>query len=118
MKTKKELKEEYQQMKFRMGVFQIRNLATGKIFVGSSTNLDAIWNRHRFQLNFGSHPNEAIQKDWKELGEENFRFEILSEIKPKDGEQSDYAREVKLLEALYLEELAPFGERGYNRQKE
>lgn len=117
MKSKKELKEEYQQMKFRMGVFQIRNLVSGKIFIGSSTNLDAIWNRHRFQLNYGNHPNPPLQNDWKELGEENFRFEILSEIEPKEGEQVDYQREVKLLEELYLDELTPFDERGYHRKK-
>ncbi|HQU59680.1 MAG: GIY-YIG nuclease family protein [Phaeodactylibacter sp.] len=116
MKTKKELKEAYRNMKFRMGVYQIRNKTNGKIFIGSSTNLDAIWNRHRLQLNMGSHPVKALQDDWKALGEENFAYEILEEIKEVEDQVVDYSKEAKLAEELYLEELQPFGDRGYNKQ--
>ena len=52
MNAKKKLKEEYKHKKNRMGVFQIRNTANGKIYVGSSLNLDAIWNRNKMELNF------------------------------------------------------------------
>ncbi len=37
-----------------MGVFQIRNLTNEKVFVGSSLNLDGIFNRHKFALNAGT----------------------------------------------------------------
>jgi|SRR5579859_4486999 len=114
MKTKKELKEAYRQMKFPMGVFQIRNIANGKIYIDHSVNLDAIWNRHRAQLRFGGHSNELLQREWQQFGEESFRYEILSELEHKEGEEIDYARELKLLAAMYVEELSPFGERGYN----
>jgi hypothetical protein len=115
MKTKKELTEEYRQMKFKMGVFQIRNVVNGKIFVESSINLDAIWNRHRLQLDIGSHPSAELQNDWKTLGADSFKFEILSEIEHRDDLQVDYKREVKTLEKMYLEELLPYGEKGYNK---
>jgi len=117
MKTRKELKEEYKQLKFRIGVFQIRNLDNGKVYVDSSTNLNAIFNRHRLQLNFGNHPNEALQADWKLLGEDHFVFEVLGEVEQKDGANIDYARELKLLEQLWLEELKPYQEKGYNRER-
>ncbi len=116
MKTKKELTEEYKQLKFKMGVFQIRNVINGKIFVESSINLDAIWNRHRAQLGFGSHPCTSLQKDWKEFGEDNFKFEILSEIEHREGVTVDYKKDLKLLEKMYLEELEPFEEKGYNQR--
>lgn len=116
MKTRKELTSEYKQLKFKMGVFQIRNLINEKILVESSKNLDAIWNRHRAQLDFGSHPSKELQKDWKILGEGSFRFEILSEIEHREGVNIDYDKELKLLESMYLEELKPFGEKGYNKQ--
>ena len=115
MKTRKELTEEYKQLKFKMGVFQIRNVTNGKVFVESSLNLDAIWNRHRAQLNFGSHPSATLQEDWKTLGEAHFVFEILSEIEHREGLNVDYNKELKLLEKMYLEELQPFSERGYNK---
>lgn len=116
MKSRKELASAYKQMKFPMGVYQIRNTANGKIYVGSSVNLTAIWNRERIQLEMGSHPNTELQRDWKALGRTNFIYEILSEIDQKEGETLDYAKELKTLEALYLDELQPYGEKGYNKK--
>ena len=114
MKTNKQLKEEYKQIKFKIGVFQIRNLINEKIFVGSSINLDAIWNRIKVELKFGGHRNEKLQNEWNEFGEENFKFEILSEIDQKEGERVDYNKEVKELENMFMEDLQPFGDKGYN----
>ncbi|HRI60690.1 MAG TPA: GIY-YIG nuclease family protein [Saprospiraceae bacterium] len=114
MKTKKELREEYKLIKFKIGVFQIRNIVNNKIFIDSSVNLDKIWNRHRVELNFGNHRNTVLQKDWKEFGENNFKFEILSEIEQREDPTIDYAREAKLLAQMFIEELQPFGEKGYN----
>ena len=114
MKTKKELKEDYNQLQFKIGVFQVRNVVNGKIFIDSSVNLDKIWNRHRVELNFGNHRNVSLQKDWKEFGEDNFRYEILSEIKQEADKQTDYAKEAKQLAKMFIEELQPFGDKGYN----
>ncbi|MFI5222244.1 MAG: GIY-YIG nuclease family protein [Bacteroidia bacterium] len=116
MKTKKDLKEEYKQMKFKMGVFQIRNTLNHKIFVDGSTNLDAIWNRHRAQLNFGGHPNAILQKDWNNFGQENFVFEILAELKQSETGEHDYNKEVKQLSEMFIDELKPFDEKGYHKK--
>ncbi|MDR1645909.1 MAG: GIY-YIG nuclease family protein, partial [Tannerellaceae bacterium] len=72
-------------------------------------------NRSRFQLNCGCHPNTELQKAWKEFGEENFVYEILSEIKQDDTMTIDCRKELKQLEELLIEELQPFEDRGYNR---
>jgi hypothetical protein len=118
MTTKKELKETYKDRKFPIGVFQIRNTVNNKIFVDSSTDLSAVWNRHCFQLNGGLHPNKALQKDWETFGKEHFVFEILGEIKQDETKTGDqYREEAKQLAALFIEELKPFGERGYNIDK-
>jgi group I intron endonuclease len=117
MKTKKEMKQEYKLFKSKKGVYQIKNNSNGKIFVGSSKDLVAIWNRHKLQLNFGSHQNIELQNDWKKFGEDSFSYEILSEIKEEDGKEIDYNKELKFLEDLYLEELEPFEEKGYNKRK-
>lgn len=116
MKTRKEIKEEYKQQKHKMGVYQIKNISNGKIFIGSSLDLIAIWNRQKMQLKFGNHPNTALQQEWKEYGEENFAYEILSELKQDDAKEINYPRELKALEEIYLEELAPYAEKGYNRK--
>jgi len=116
MKTKKELKEEYKQMKFKMGVFQIKNNINGKVFIGSSLDLMAIWNAQRFQLDIGMHRNGELQKDWKEYGSENFSYEIIEEINPIDDKPTDYKKEIKTLEDMVIEQIQPFENKGYNQK--
>ena len=117
MKVNKDLKEEYKIKKFKIGVFQIRNTVNEKIFVDGSVNLDAIWNRHRMELNFGNHRNEDMQKEWSAFGADHFRFEIISEIDQSDNSKTDYTKEVKQLTEMFIDELTPFGEKGYNKPK-
>ena len=85
MKTRRELKEEYKAMKFAMGVFQIRNKMNGKIFIGSSLDLKAIWYAQKLQLDMGIHPNSGLQDDWKVFGPENFSYETSMFAKHKHG---------------------------------
>ncbi|NWJ50132.1 MAG: GIY-YIG nuclease family protein [Bacteroidetes bacterium] len=105
MKTKKDIKEEYKQMKFRMGVFQIKNISNNKIFVDNSVDMTSTWNRHKFELKFGTHRNRELQKDWNEKGEDNFVFEILSELKQDDERKVDYPKELRLLQQMMIEEM-------------
>ena len=119
MKIKKELKEEYKQVKFKMGAFRVTNKANGKVFIGSSPDLAAIWYAQKLQLGMGIHPNKELQKDWNHFGSENFTFEILEELKNSDDTKTDFSKEVKALEDLLIEELQPFEDKGYNvRRKE
>ena len=118
MKTHKEMKQEYKLHKTKKGVFQIKNKKNGKILIGSSIDLRAIWNRQRAQLNFGNHPNKELQNDWKKFGEETFEYEIITEIKEKEDEEIDFVKEVKELEELYIEDIQPFGEKGYNKKQD
>ena len=116
MKTNKELKDEYRQKKLKAGVFQIRNTVNGKIFVDSSTTLETVYNRHKVTLNYGNHVNRELQKEWIEFGEDKFVYEILGEIKISDDNSADDAKEAKLLKEMYIEELQPFGEKGYHKK--
>ena len=113
--NKKDLIREYKETTQPLGVFQIRNLTNGKVFIGSSTNLNGIFNRHRFALNAGSHQSKELQKDWSKSGAENFAFEVLEELHPR--ENLDIRRELEFLEDLWIEKAKPFGESGYNVPK-
>jgi len=114
MKSKKELKAAYKELKFPMGVFQIKNTVNGKIFVDRSLNMPAKWNRHHVQLKFGSHRNKILQQEWNQFGAEAFEYAILEEIAFKDA-TVDYGKEIEILEEILLEELKPFGDKGYNQ---
>ncbi len=114
MKSKKEIKDSYKEMKFKVGVFQIRNTINNRVYIESSTDLVAIWNRHKFQLNNGLHPNINLQKEWSQFGQENFVYEILSEIKQDETRTIEYRKEAKQLEHMFIDELQPYDENGYN----
>jgi hypothetical protein len=80
-------------------------------------NLPGILNRHKFELQAGSHNNRALQNDWNALGSERFSFEILDEIAPRPDPAYDYRADLLALEEMWLENLAPYGERGYHEPK-
>lgn len=116
-KKKKELKREYQQNHTPMGVFQIRNIANDKLFIGTALNLQGAINSSRFQLNAGSHPSKTLQSEWREFGSDSFVFEILDELTPTEGPAHDYRADLAFLEEFWLEKAEPYGERGYNERK-
>ena len=99
-----------------MGVYQIKNLVNGKIFVGSSKNLPGKINSHRFQLKMGSHMNKALQKEYSNFGEKYFSFEVLDHLQPQEDSTSDYSIDLDILEKMWIEKLQPFGERGYHKK--
>jgi hypothetical protein len=117
MIDKNKLKREYKQTVPPMGVYQIKNLANGKILVGWSKNLPGKINSHRFQLKMGSHRNRTLQSDYNSFGEENFSFEVLDHLDPKDDPQYDYTVDLEVLEKMWLERLQPYDERGYHKKK-
>jgi len=114
VKSRKELNREYVERVKPAGLYQVRNLSNGKVLLGSSLNLEGPLNRHRFMLKIGSHTNKALQKDWDELGPEQFAFEILEEVQRKDDPSFNLKDELELLEMLWLEKLQPLSEHCYN----
>ncbi len=114
VKSRRELNREYTERVKPAGVYQVKNLANGKVLLGSSLNLEGPLNRHKFMLKIGSHLNKDLQKDWDELGAEKFVFEILEQVLVKEDPNFNLKDELTLLEMIWLEKLQPFGERGYN----
>lgn len=111
---KKELKKEYKRTLQPMGVYQIKNLVSGKIFIGSSKNLPGKINSQKFQLNLGSHMNEELQKDYTKLGEVNFLFEVLDYLEPKEDSTYDYTEDLDVLKEMWIEKLNTSHPNGYN----
>ena len=114
MQSRKEMIRNYRERRKPAGVFQIKNIANGKVLLGSSLNLEGPLNSHRFMLTTGSHRNKALQNEWNAYGEKNFVFEILETVKVTDDPNFNLNDELILLEEIWLERLHPFGEKGYN----
>jgi hypothetical protein len=111
------LTQGYKQRPSAMGVFLIRNTVNDRIFLASGQNLTGIMNRHKFDLLCGGHKNKQLQHDWNELGASKFAFEIVEQLEPPSSGHFDAKQELRAMEDLWLAELKPFGERGYNEPK-
>lgn len=98
-------------------MFLIRNAINDKIFLGSGRDLTGIMNRHKFELEHGSHVNRSLQADWNTLGSNHFAFEIVEQLEPSNDPQFDVKKELTFMEDMWLAKLKPFGERGYNQPK-
>ena len=114
VKSRKELKRAYQQQAKRAGVFQIKNSVNGKVLLGSSLNLDGPLNFHKFALSRGRHRNRGLQAEWNTYGPDTFVFEILDVVKVTDDPHFNLETELTLLEQIWMEQLQPIGEGGYN----
>jgi hypothetical protein len=116
MTSKKELIKNYKQTVLPMGVFQIKNTANDKIFIGSAKNLPGIFNSNKFQLKNGMHRNKELQNDYTLFGENNFLYEILDYLEPKEDPAYNYTEDLRELEALWKEKLQPYDGKGYNKR--
>ena len=112
----KAVKKLYKQTLPPMGIFQIKNLTSGKICIGRSTNLSGKINSEKFQLKNNMHVNKELQNDFNKMGEEKFSFEILDRLLPKEKPDYDYGGDLQALEALWLEKLQPFDTKGYHKK--
>lgn len=115
-KTRKELKSEYRELRTPAGVFQIRNLVNGMLFIGTAQNIPGILNSNKFQLSSGKHPNDRLQADWNTFGASAFAFESLDELSASDNQHQNIRTELAELQDMWLEKLQPYGERGYNEE--
>ncbi len=113
MDRKKELKQQYQEIKIDAGVYQIRNTINQKIFITSTRNLKTI-NGKLFGLKNGSFPNRKLQQDLHEFGPETFVIEVLEVLEKKEDAYFDEKDALKKLKEKWLEKIQPFGDRGYN----
>jgi group I intron endonuclease len=59
------------------GIYAITCVSTGKVYVGSASNISKRWSRHRKDLRAGCHTNPHLQSAWKKHGEHGFVFSIL-----------------------------------------
>jgi len=112
--SRAEMKRAYKETPKQAGIFHIKNLTSGDILLGSSTNLHGPLGKHRFLLTIGKHDNQALQRDWNQLGADSFVFEILEVVRTTDDPTFDVGDELALLEQIWLEKLRPLGQPAYN----
>ena len=114
---KKEIREQYKRTPTAMGIYQVKNLASGKIYLGRALDLKGTLNSETFQLKNRMHMTRELQKDFDDLGEGKFAFEVQDRLQPADNPDHEHGQELKEREAIWLDKLQPYGERGYHQRK-
>jgi len=67
-----------------MGVYKITNLVNGKVYIGSSKELEKREMQHKSDLKCGRHHNEYLQNSYTKHGKENFEFNIIEFVENED----------------------------------
>jgi hypothetical protein len=78
---RKDLAREAKEQKARPGVFAVRCIAVGMVWVGTAPSVDRKQTGLWFQLRMGGFPNRDMQAAWNAHGEGAFSFEIVEEIR-------------------------------------
>lgn len=88
------------------GVYKITNTANGKIYIGSSKNIESRWACHLSDLRRQDHHSKHLQRAANKYGMSVFELEILQEVEEEDLIKT---------EQEYLDKLRPYDKNiGYN----
>ncbi|MBC5584266.1 GIY-YIG nuclease family protein [Eggerthella sp. NSJ-70] len=89
---RKELRDAYKSRRPDMGVVELRCIATGERFLGTTRDAAKERNSLRAKLDGGRHPNRPLQQLWNEHGEDGFAFAVVDTLEyddPADVEADD-----------------------------
>jgi group I intron endonuclease len=84
----------------RSGIYQIRCVVTGKIYIGSAVKIGVRWDLHLLYLERGNHHCSRLQRAWVKYGASNFAFEVLEFI--------DDREQLIVIEQHYLDTWMPW----------
>ncbi len=88
------------------GVYGIFNLINGKVYIGSSVNVEKRLKQHKNHLTKGNHCNPFLSNAWNKYSQNNFCFSIIEKTE---------TRNVRGLEQYYIDILKTHSrEFGYN----
>lgn len=87
----------YKERKTSPGIYAVRCMPTGRLWIGRALDIDAVQNRIWFTLRQGSASQRTLQAAWHELGPDAFAFEAVERLDP---EALPYVRDRLLKERL------------------
>jgi group I intron endonuclease len=64
----------------KSGIYSITNTVNGKVYIGSSADVDNRWSQHTKELRGNRHKNRHLQFAWNKYGESAFKFELIKEV--------------------------------------
>jgi hypothetical protein len=71
--------------------------------------LQARINRQKAELEFGSHRNTELLREWKSFGESSFEFEVLDELARDENSKENPEEELRILTEMWIRKLESAG---------
>jgi hypothetical protein len=87
----------YKERRVEAGIYAVRCIPSGEIWVGRAPDLSTIQNRLWFTLRQGSNTHRSLQDAWHTHGVEAFTFEIVERL---EDEEISYIRDSVLKDGL------------------
>ena len=78
------------------GIYQIKSIKTGRIYIGSAINIKTRWNRHKNDLFKNVHHSSFLQRHYNKYGIDDLVFSVIEFCKKE---------ELLLKEQVYLDSL-------------
>lgn len=99
------------------GVYAVWHRDSGKVYVGSSINVERRWREHKNRLAAGTHNNRHLQRAWELYGAEAFEFALLAKCAAKTlfGREQVFIDELRAAEPEYGYNINPVAESCRNR---
>lgn len=63
-------------------VYEIKNIANGRKYIGSTTNFESRVRKHKWMLKNNVHKNKWLQQDYNLYGIDYFEFNVVKLCKP------------------------------------
>lgn len=103
-----------------IGIYGIRNIIDGKLYVGQSSQVEARWVHHKRDLNNNKHHNKHLQSAWNKYGADSFIFYIIEECSQEelDGYEAYWIDYYHSYECGYNLDCGGGGIRGYKHTEE
>lgn len=96
------------------GIYAIRHIESGKMYIGSAVDFSIRWRAHRLELGNGEHHSRYLRRAWHKYGPKAFVFEIL-EFVEDPGDREQFRLKLIGIEQQYLDDFQPWrAEIGYN----
>lgn len=116
---KKALIAEYKTLVPPKGVYIVRCKANDRYLLGSTLNITASLNKHKFEIKYaGMGPSiySELMDDRNKYGADAFEFEILETLKISNEPDYDYLADLEILEMLWVDKMADTVDKNYYKK--
>ena len=92
-----EYRKRYRKYNLTSGLYEIKNIKTGKVYIGCSSMIEDRWSYHKSFLSRGEHTINALQHDYNKYGPESFEFNIIKEYDCETSDETLISEETRLI---------------------